>query len=179
MDLGLFKRKKIVFWLWIVLPLVVIVGIHFSVYTYCQHIAETVQTRRALALLLPDLDSALSLSEAEISRFSEISGTASEVRAAVNTRISAVSAECGLVVNSLRITSELTKDPLQKLEVSMDGEGGLLAVMKFMNRLQSPELLISLVNANLRIAKFEPNVVYNYDFEFEISFVQKVAEDGL
>jgi len=177
MDLGLFRRKKIVFWLWIVLPVFVIVGIHFSVCRYCRHAAESVQQRQALALLLPDLDSALALSEAEISKFSEISGSAAEVQVEINTRISAVSAECGLVVNSLRITSESTKDPLQKLKVSMDGEGGLLAVMKFMNRLQRPELLISLVNTSLRIIKFEPKIVYRFDFDFEVSFVGNIVGD--
>ncbi len=176
MDLGLFRRKKTMFWLWIVLPLVAIAGIHYSVSTYCRHLAEEVQTRRALALRLPDLDSALSLSKLEIGKFSQISGTAAEVQASINTRISAVSAECGLIVNSLRITSESTKDSLQRLEVSMDGEGQLLAVMKFMNKLQRPELLISLVNTKLRITKFEPKVVFNYLFEFEIGFVPLATE---
>lgn len=171
MDLGLFRRKKTVFWVWIVLPLLVNVAVHYSVKTYCQHTAKQIQKRSALDLYLPDVDSALTLSKAEIDKFSQVRGTASEVQSAVNTRISDVSAECGLMVKNLRITSESSSDPLKTLKVKMEGEGQLLAIMKFMNKLKKQELLISLVNTRIRIIRFSPEIVYSYLFEFDIKFV--------
>ena len=76
-----------------------------------------------------------------------------------------------MVVNSLSITSESTDEPIQKLEASIEGDGGLLSIMKFMNELQSPESLISLVDASLRISQFEPVPVYHWKFEFKTGFV--------
>jgi hypothetical protein len=170
MDLGLFRRRQFVFWLWIICPLILTAGIHFSVFLYCRHMAETLQERRAMAELLPDLVDAQSLAETSIDAFPSIRATAADARSEITTRVSELSAKHNFVVNSLRIGSAAASGPVKKLEVTIEGEGSLLAVMKFVNEFQTPESLTSLLSASVRINTFLPTLVYNCELELETGF---------
>ena len=171
MDLGLFRRRKSIFWLWIIAPPLLTITVHFCAYFYCKHIDDQVSYEQALAQYLPKLESALNQSQKTIKPFCVFSGSASEAQSALNSRISQVSTTCGLVVNSLTINSKSTDTPIQKLEASVEGDGKLLEIMKFIKALQSPTSLISLTRAKLTIRELYPTPIYHWSFEFKTGFV--------
>jgi len=176
MDLGLFRRRRVVFWLWIVGPLLAAVVVHYSVFLYCGRMSAMLQERQALASILPGLQESLSASQAAIDTFPSVRATATDARAALTTRVSELSTKHGFVANSLRISSLTESGPVQKLEVTIEGEGRLLSIMKFVNDLQTPESLMSLVGASLRINAFFPIPVYNCELTFESGFAPTMRQ---
>jgi hypothetical protein len=170
MDLGLFRRRRIGFWLWIVCPLLAAASIHFSVFLYCQRMAGMLQEQKAMAALLPDMAGALDNANSIVDEFPAIRATAAEARSALTTRISELSLQHNFLANNVRIKSLTAAGPVQKLEVSIEGEGQMLAIMKFVNDLQTPESLMALVRANIRVNAFFPTPVYNWELGFEAGF---------
>jgi hypothetical protein len=171
MDLGLFKRRRSIVWLLIVCPLMAAAGIHYTVFLYSQHTAKALQERRAMATLLPDLVDALALSESFLESFPALHATAAGARSALTTRVSELSAKHNFTANRVRINSLTTSGPVHQLEVSIEGEGSLLSIMKFVNELQAPESLSSLLSFTIRITAFSPVPVYNCELGFKVGFV--------
>jgi hypothetical protein len=174
MDLGLFKRRRYAFWLWLVCPLVALVAAHLVVYSYCRHISEVLQEQRAMAVFLPFMEDALSASERDIDRFSTIRNTAAQAQATLNTRISKIASQHGFELSTLRINSLKPAGPINKLEIEVEGRGGVLAIMKFTSALQSPESLMALIESSIRINKFAPSPTYNCAFVFEAGFAPQM-----
>lgn len=178
MDLGLFRRRQSVFWLWVVCPLIAAAGIHYAVFLYCRHMAEMLQQQGAMALLLPDMVGALATAEDAINRFPAIRATAADARSALTTQISELSLQHNFLANNIRIKSLQESGPVQKLEIVIEGEGRLLSIMKFVNDLQTLESLMSLVRANVRINTFFPVPVYSCDLGFEVGFAPSLQKKG-
>ncbi len=124
-----------------------------------------------MAELVPDLAGGLELSAAVMDAFPLLRASASEIRSTFTTRISECSAAYGFQVNRVRISSLPDKGGLQKLEVTIDGEGGLLSIMKLLKELQAPEALLSLESARLRVGSYSPVTVYQCELVFEAGFV--------
>jgi hypothetical protein len=175
MDLGLFKRRRSVFWLWIVVPLILAISVHYTVFLYSQHTAKTLQERRTMARLLPDLVDVLALSESSLEAFPSIRATAPQARSALNTRVSELSAKHNFTANSVRINSLPPAGPVQHLEVAIEGEAGLLSIMQFVNDLQSPESLSSLLYFTIRVTAFSPVPLYNCEMGFKAGFVPSMS----
>lgn len=176
MDLGLFRRRRSVFWLWVICPLVAAGGIHFSVYLYCGRMAEMLQEQGAMAALVPDMADSLETADTAISSFPAIRATAADARSALTTRISELSLEHDFLANNVRIKSLTESGPVQKLEVTIEGEGRLLSIMKFVNDLQTPESLMSLVRSSIRINAFFPVPVYSCELGFEVGFAPSMQK---
>ena len=176
MDLGLFRRRQSVFWLWVVCPLIAAAGIHYAVFLYCQHMAEMLQKQGAMAALLPAMVGTLDTADAAINRFPAIGTTAADARSAVTTRIYELSSQHGFQVNNMRIKSLQAVGQIQRLAVTIEGEGRLLAIAKVVNDLQTPESLISLVRGNIRAGSFLPVPVYNCELGFEAGFASSIQK---
>ena len=170
MDLGLFRRRRYAFWLWIVCPLIAIVSVHYGVFSYNRHVSEDLQELRAMAAILPSMEDSLAESEVEIDRFDSIRITAAQAQASLNTRISSIASRNGFELSNLRINSLPPAGPIHKLEIEVAGKGGMLSIMKFTNALQSPESLMSLVECTIRVNTFSPSPVYNCSLSFEAGF---------
>ena len=170
MDLGLFRRRRHVFWLWIVCPAIAVVGIHYAIFSYNRHVSESLQELRAMAELLPYMEESLAESELEIDRFDSIRITAAQAQASLNTRISNIASRNGFELSNLRINSLPPAGPIHMLEIEVAGKGGILYIMKFTNELQSPESLMSLVECTLRVGTFTPIAIYNCSLSFEAGF---------
>jgi hypothetical protein len=170
MDLGLFRRRRFVFWMWVICPLVLAVVIHYSVYFYSQRMAGMLQEQRAMAGLLPELSGALALSRSVTDTFPHVRATAAEARASLTTRISELSNQHGFLANNVRISSLPAEGAMHRLEVTIDGEGRLLSIMKFVNDLQTTDSLMDIVGTRLRVNAFFPIPVYQCELEFEASF---------
>ncbi len=170
MDLGLFKRRRVVFWVWVTAPLIAAGVIHYSVFWYCQRTAAMCQKRAAMAAVLPDMSDALRSAETSLARFPAIGATATDVRSALTTRIYELAGRYGVQVNNMRIKSLQAVGPMQRLAVTIEGEGRLLAIIKIVNDLQTPESLMSLVRGSLRAGVFFPIPVYHCELGFEIGF---------
>lgn len=176
MDLGLFRRRRSVFWLWVICPLVAAAGIHYAVFFYCRHMAEMLQEQGAMAALLPDMVDSLETADDAVNSFPAIRATAADARSALTTRISELSLQHDFLANNVRIKSLTESGPIQKLEVTIEGEGRLVSIMKFVNDLQTPESLMSLVRAHIRISAFFPVPVYSCDLGFEVGFAPSMRE---
>ncbi len=123
-----------------------------------------------MAALLPDMVGALDNADDIIDEFPAIRATATEARSALTTRISELSLQHNFLANNVRIKSLTPSGPVQELEITIEGEGRLLAIMKFVNALQTPESLMSLVRATVRITEFHPVPVYHCELGFEAGF---------
>jgi len=138
--------------------------------------AEMLQEQGAMAALLPDMAQSLETADTAIDGFPAIRATAADARSALTTRISELSQQHNFLANNVRIKSLKESGPIQRLEVTIEGEGRLLSIMKFVNDLQTPESLMSLVRASVRVNSFFPVPVYSCDLGFEVGFAPSMQE---
>lgn len=166
MDLGLFMRNRLGLRVWAVTPISLLIVSAVTVGTYC-HQLETQRQQRAVALqLVPEL-------EAQIHALREVGATFavstqdwSQAESGVRSQVNAAAQRASFAINSLGLEQKATLDGVQSpgIEVLVEGEGDLVAVVSFFNELQQPEVAMLPRTMKLTVTHGTPLPVYKGQF---------------
>jgi hypothetical protein len=181
MDLGLFRRSKTAFWAWVILPGALVAVVLYVVHVYCSYVDEVLQRRLAFDKLLPDLTHRVAMARDVMAGCSLMPKGESLAAEALSAKLNDAAQRCGFVINSVRVDKvepegktklSLLKKPaktvtaLPALQVTVQGEGLLAAIVKLVAEVQGPQTLVTVESAKVRAKRLIPEPMYEGEFVF-------------
>ncbi len=170
MDLGLLRRSRVRYWVWMLAPVAVAVLVHVGTVLYARHATAGLSQRQAMAAALPELAQALDRANGCLGRFPGLSVGAAAARGALSTQVTETAQRHGVVINSLRVGNPETGGVTGSLPVQVDGEGPLSAVLRFLDGLSRPDVLFSVESVAVKISRFSPVPIYSCEVQLRSLF---------
>ena len=194
MDLGLFKRSRTAFWLWIAVPIVTVAVVFSALEVHVRRVEEDLAYRRSTMKALPEIEKRVRDAGEMVRRFSAAPEGKADAPEWVRRRINRFAEQSGLTINSLSIesgqavipaassaaaskpaavrdrgpagASPVAADGLKVpyLDVAVGGDGKLFSIVRFLADVQSPESLIAVKSASLRMARGGSDPAYGGEF---------------
>ncbi|MBU0676589.1 MAG: hypothetical protein KJ626_00600 [Verrucomicrobia bacterium] len=168
MDLGIFRRSKRVLAAWLVLPVLVIVVLHFSVKFYCWSAGRELRNRSQVVQVLPKVKRSLELARETISAYRLDPESRAEPSEELRLQLNEAAAASGFTVNTLSIEEADKSVSIgeRALLVTVKGEGNQAALTTFLGRLEQSHSLLELQNAKFRIMKLIADPVFYGEMKF-------------
>ena len=195
MDLGVFRRSKAVFSLWLLLPLFTVIAIDFGSAGFCfwakrsllqnrdmmQTIGDLAESRQraedALAALVQK-DGALPATSQEISSW--LDEVASRSEFTVET-LSVIKSDGSAQKSKSRISRRKQKQKkdvskpqalVPYIGVTLKGQGSYLSLVRFIRDLESQYLLVHVTGIGIRAQGYDKSGTYVCDLTFNVYLVE-------
>lgn len=193
MDLGIFRRSKAVFSLWVILPLVTVVTVDAGSAGFCYWAKRRLAENRELLRTIGDLsDSTRAVSEslAKVLKNDEgLPATTEEISSWLDniTPQSKFTVETLSVVksNGSAATTRLPASKKRKgkstsddysavpyISVTLKGSGSYLSLIKFLRSLESEHLMVRVSGLRVRAEGHEKANMYICDLTFNVYLVE-------
>ena len=182
MDLGLFRRSRAQFWAWIGGPILVIVVATYALQSYSGRVERALTERRSLTEVIPEMQIQLGAAKETLQRFALVPPTRSDATERVRARMNRCAEQSGFIVNALNVEQPDATAPRKPtgvrgrkpapakaaapddttpfLEVTVNGEGALPAVLRFMDEALGSTSLVTAESAALKMTRNVPEPFY-------------------
>jgi hypothetical protein len=159
------------FWAWVAIPILLIVGLSVSVRAYCRHVERTLAQSEELVQVIPQLEANLAAAREIAQKLTVPAADADGASERLRERIARTAQQCGFVVNSLSIAVTGADQAGPALAVTINGDGTLAALIRFLDGLQSAEALMTVDTASVQKGRLVTQPLYNGVFTFRYSLV--------
>ena len=180
MDLGVFRRKRATFWAWIVLPALLVVVSYCALHVYCRYAENQIDRREAVLGILGDVEHRLNVAKDVVCGFAMLGDVQTPVAADVSSRISELAARHAFTLNSLQVnqSDDDKTSASRSLEIELKGVGDMLALMQFLNELQSPQHLTVVEGAAMRLQRQQSEDAPRYEVELTVRCCRDALQGG-
>jgi hypothetical protein len=168
MDLGIYKRSRLLFWAWILTPLAAIAGLYLSVRLFSNTIHRTLDRHHAFVKLLPDLDSQITRAKTLLEQFEVTLDDNTATLDALHSALQEVAARTGFVIDAVSVKPAGAEEHIGAITastISIKGQGSLYATMSFCHRIQSDHRLLVMDTAELKLLQSVPLPTYRAEFK--------------
>jgi hypothetical protein len=194
MDLGIFRRSKAVFSLWVVLPLLTVLSVDLGSAGFCCWAKKRLSDNRALFRTIADLsesrDDVVGSMELVLKNDAALPGTTEEISSWLaditpytkfTVETLSVSKSNGTVQKSRSsISRRRSKDKpaeaphssVPYLSVTLKGRGSYMSLIKFLRSLESEHLMVSISGLRVRAEGYEGAGGYMCDLTFKVYLVE-------
>lgn len=163
MDVGVFSYRRTVLWAWGLLPILVLAGIHVVGTTVSRELNRAAAARREALRRLPDLDAREGRIDSLEAAFGLREAPAADGRDGIGARLNEAAQASAFRINSIMLerTAAIIPGFRETLRISIEGEGSLLELVRFMDGVQQPQHLTVVGSAVVRLVRTDPQPVYN------------------
>ncbi|MEI7435487.1 MAG: hypothetical protein WCL16_01610 [bacterium] len=162
----MFRWGKTGFVVWVVGPVALMAAIYLPGTLYCRQLNKTCDRRMAILNYLPEMDRQTQRAVATLKRLDPLRGSEVDHGAELSLRIEKMAQQHGLGIRSLKIEDGAVPDKtggVPYFTVTLQGEGGLQAIVETLNDLQRPEYLCRVATVRMRVMTWIPERVYGGD----------------
>lgn len=175
MDLGVFRRSRIGLWLWVSLPLLVVLLVFAISRRYCRGLERELLHRTEVAKLMPAMHRQHQAARRTVDAFgARVSDETDAVRELRN-RLNDIALECGVVINSLSVEAPpggmAGSVPCFRADVT--GEGEMESLIGLFEKLQTPTGLVSVASLRMGVSMAGAKPLYRTEFVLRWSFLSK------
>jgi len=170
MDLGIFRRKKAIFWAWIVLPALCVVVAYNALNVHCTFVEDELHRREAVLSILSDVEQRMSVAKDVVCGFAVMGNGHTTAAEDISSRITELARRHRFMINSLRVkdASPTDKEASPALYIELSGVGDILSLMQFLNELQSPQHLTVIDSASLQLQRRVADEEARYKGAFDV-----------
>lgn len=163
MDLGVFRRNRMIFLAWILCPLLLITAVHVATVVYRGRAGQAMEDRKQALALVPGLQQRLRVADETLDGFVVEMKEGQGAAEYVGDLVSRAAQESGFVVNALTVDSDRVRERPSgvAVDVTIKGESPYRAVLRFVNELQRPEHLVTLRDASFSATRVVPELQYS------------------
>ncbi len=163
MDLGVFNRRRVVLWCWILVPVLVIGGTEWTLQTCARRAAVSLAHGRSLSRsLIPEAEGRLKTADTLLGCFQLKSKDEGQIVEALTARINEGAHRHGLSIDLMRFQPATAASGGRAPGMVLDLEcvGGLAPLLTWMDEIQRPENLLIMEKATLHLERVKPTPVY-------------------
>ena len=162
MDLGLFRKSRTRFCLWVVGPLVAIALVLLSWLLYYNLVSDALRKRELLTDVVPEMIKKERVAEETVTRFTFNRQPGMGLAEAVQSLVNQTAQDAGAIINSLSSSEKKLRGGAgaAPLEVSIKAEGTLASMVEFINELQESRGLIAVELIELRRQRVAEDSLY-------------------
>ena len=150
MDLGQFARSRLVLRLWLIVPLALIVAAILPSRLYLDGVRRTLAERKAMLESIMPLESRLRDVDGILMTMVGPPARGIEATAPATRRISQTAQRFGFSIRTTTVEKDVGEsDGMRTVRISVQGQGSLLSIIRWLDALQAPGLLLRVEAANL------------------------------
>jgi hypothetical protein len=169
MDLGFFESSRLRFWLWIWVPAVVVVAVTVASMTWLHREHRGLVERQALLADLPMLDVQVRKTDAVLKSATPAAAQAAQATEELTRRLDQIAKNAGLAVRAVKFgESAPAEGGLVALQVSVQIQGPLRAVVQWLDEIQKPGVLLAVGQAELLALSLPPDETVTGDLTLVI-----------
>lgn len=156
MDLGVFQSRRGAIWVWIAVPLLVIVLATAITMVMQRSARQALELRQADLARLPDLEQRVARASTLLQQITPTTAQQVERTQEATRRIDEAAAMAGVTIRSLKVVDEVRDEgEFRVVTIRVQAEGKLKAVAQWLDQVQKPGLLLSVragaLNSNIPI----------------------------
>lgn len=164
MDLGRFERSRFQFWTWILLPVVLMIAVTLPSYLYRLHVRRQLDEYQRLLAAVPATERVVRDVESLLKSVTPASTRVAEATEGATRRLDEAAKAAGLTLRALKVGEDVTTDGgFTSVRLGVQIQGGLPAVVQWMDDVQKPGMLISVQAATLNALSLPPTDSYSGD----------------
>ncbi|MCZ7592000.1 MAG: hypothetical protein M5U15_07505 [Kiritimatiellae bacterium] len=169
MDLGIFQGRRGAFWVWVSVPLLLIVAATLTTGIMQRSARHELDTLRADLALLPDLEQRVQRAAAILQHATPTFAHRVERTQEATRRLDESAAENQVTIRSLKVLDEIRSEgDFSVVTFRVQAEGKLKAVALWLDQVQKPGLLLSVRAGSLSCNVPVTTGVYSVDFTIEL-----------
>ena len=165
MDPGRFERNRWRFWMWIALPVTIILLAILPPWVYLKHVLGLQAQHRAMTESAAELDARLKTVDAALAAALPPLSRLGEATDDTTRRINQAAQRSGFAIRSLNVAkSPSPVEGLLAVTFTVQGEGSLPAVVKWLTEVQQPGLMLRVEKTKLAALKIPSDEVLASEF---------------
>ena len=160
-------RRSIAFWLWLMVPVLLVIALHLSTEVCCRYVGESLAWRQAMAQLLPDMILQQDAARKETGLFTLSREQGLGIIEALGAKLNNMTTQGKFRIDSLGVEKGGADAAMNVFQVNLNGSGDLPSTARFLYNLQASERLLNVDYARLSPQKGgkEENF-YNVELSF-------------
>lgn len=175
MDLGRFERSRRQFWLWITVPVFLILLVTVPSMVYRSQVRRDLQEREKVLAGIPAAERAAEEVDALVKAVTPSSARLVEATEAATRRLDQAAKLTGLTVRALKVSEEtLDTEGFKSVRLNVQIQGSLPAVVQWLDALQKPGMLISVHGATLNALSLPPSD----EFAGDVALYLRLRKEG-
>lgn len=172
MDLAVFSRRRAVLCCWIWVPVLVVGGAEWAAQACARRAAVSLAHSRYLSLsLIPEAKGRLKTADTLLGCFQLKNSGESQTAEALSARINECAHRHGFSIDLLRFQSASNTGGGKGsgITVDLEGSGGIVPMLTWLDEIQRPENLLNLDAASVHLLRMAPAPVYGVKMQFRFS----------
>ena len=164
MDLGRFERSRLQFWLWITVPLLLMVLTTVPSMVYLHLVRRDLQARQDLLAQVPAAEKRLRSAQDVLRAVTPVSTQLTEATEEATRRLDRAAKGAGLTIRSLKVAQGVEEEEgFTTANISVQLQGPLPAVVRWLDDVRKPGLLLSVREATLNSLGPSPDEEFSGD----------------
>ncbi|HMP75847.1 MAG TPA: hypothetical protein PKE12_06075 [Kiritimatiellia bacterium] len=169
MDAGKFFRSPVCFWLWIALPIALMVLATVPTAIHLDRATRGMNEREALLDQLPLDNRRVRTTSELLAATTPVSARHAEAAQEATRRIDEFAARAGLTIRTLKVAEGLQQEGgLQVVTLQVQVQGSLRGIVQWMDELQRPGLLLDFSAGSLNASSITPDGPATGDFRLAL-----------
>ena len=169
MDLGRFERSRVRFWMWIAVPLALIVVACLPSWHHLARCRQQLAQRTALVAALAPLEERLATTESVLKKAVAEPDRGAEAVDQATRRINHAAQISGFVIRALNVDkASAVTEGFRVLRIAVSGQGALPAVVRWLSDLQAPGLMLRMESAKVTALSLPPDDTVSAEFTLAI-----------
>jgi hypothetical protein len=175
MDLGRFERSRRQFWLWITVPILLILLATVPSLVYRSHVRQDLRERENVLAGIPATERAAEEIDALVKAVTPSAVRLVETTEAATRRLDQAAKSSGLTVRSLKVSEEtVDTDGFKSVRMNVQIQGSLPSVVQWLDALQKPGMLITVQGATLNALSLPPSD----EFAGDVALYLRLRKEG-
>ncbi len=162
-DFGMFGRRRTAFWLWVVLPPVLVIAVAIARAAFARHLSETERKYTEAVRAIPEMESSLKALQFTADRLKTSASEDDLTTESFGHKLHSAAARSALTVNALSADKAGESGNALSIRANLRVEGSLISILSFLNTLQSNGARVTVDAARLRATRLEPALQYELD----------------
>ena len=166
MDPGLFESSRTRLWCWLLAPIALIAAVYVPADVFFRQTRQTMEEQAGTLALVPDMERKLHGATDLLNAFRVFEADSSRIADALSQRVNHAARQADFAIRSLSVEKNGTAGANGPgvFQIALQGEGSIAAFVALFQDLQTPEMLLTIQTAKIRMAKMPPDPVYGGDF---------------
>lgn len=171
MDVGIFTRGRFLFWCWILVPMLLVIGAQCAVCLYSRLATEALAARRISVAVVPELKREVAAVDLLLKRFAPGRSGEMPTIEVLSTRVNDCAQRHGFIIDQLLFQPPKLEsgDTMPTVKVEIEGQGALVPLLSWLDEMQRPEHLLILDTACVRLTQTTPAPAYGVKLLFRFS----------
>lgn len=175
MDLGRFERSKVQFWLWITVPLLLLLLATLPSLLYRAHLRRDLERRQNTLAEIPAAERAVRGIDELLKAVTPSSAQQAEATESATRRLDQAAQVSGLTVRALKVSEEVDdRGAFRSVRMSVQIQGSLPAVVQWFDEVQKPGMLMSVQGASLNALNLPPSD----EFAGDVTLYLRLRKEG-